>query len=492
VIKKIMGKYTILPVQVKASFWFLICSFLQKGISVITTPIFTRLLSTAEYGQFNVFNSWMGILTIIVTMDLSYGVYARGLVKFEKEREIFSSSLQGLTVVFCAGWTAVYLISKDFWNKLFTLSTVQMLSMILLMWSTAVFTFWASEQRVIYKYKALVIVTLVTSLAKPIVGIVFVIQSDDKVTARILGLVLVQLLAYTWMFIVQMARGRKFYVGKYWKHALIFNIPLIPHYLSQTILNSADRIMIEKMVNDGCAGIYSLAYALSSIMIVFNTSLMDTLGPWMYTKIRDRKTKEIAPVAYGSLIIIGGVNILLIAFAPEAVAIFAPKSYYEAIWCIPPIAMSVYFMYSYDLFAKFEFYYEKTKLIAASTMVGAVLNIILNYICILLFGYIAAAYTTLVCYMLYSIFHYVAMKKVCKSEMNGEYPYETKALLTITGIFLVIGFSYLATYGNIYLRYGLTGILVIILVINKNRIKSLLNQMTGLKKNEAKDKEVHS
>ena len=51
IIMKIITKYRKCSVQVKASFWFLICAFFQRGISVITTPIFTRLLSTAEYGQ---------------------------------------------------------------------------------------------------------------------------------------------------------------------------------------------------------------------------------------------------------------------------------------------------------------------------------------------------------------------------------------------------------------------------------------------------------
>lgn len=49
---KLLVKYRSIPVQVKASLWFLICAFLQKGISFITTPIFTRLLSTSEYGQY--------------------------------------------------------------------------------------------------------------------------------------------------------------------------------------------------------------------------------------------------------------------------------------------------------------------------------------------------------------------------------------------------------------------------------------------------------
>ena len=83
---KLLVKYRSIPVQVKASLWFLICAFLQKGISFITTPIFTRLLSTSEYGQYNVFNSWMNIIIVIVTLNLFSGVYTRGLVKFEKDR----------------------------------------------------------------------------------------------------------------------------------------------------------------------------------------------------------------------------------------------------------------------------------------------------------------------------------------------------------------------------------------------------------------------
>lgn len=72
--KKYLQQYRNLPVQMKASLWFLICSFMQKGIATITTPIFTRILTTAEYGQYSVFNSWMQIITPIVCLNLYAGV----------------------------------------------------------------------------------------------------------------------------------------------------------------------------------------------------------------------------------------------------------------------------------------------------------------------------------------------------------------------------------------------------------------------------------
>lgn len=481
-IKGILQKYNNMPVQVRASLWFLICSFLQKGISMLTTPIFTRLLSTSEYGQYNVFNSWLGIITIFVSMNLYYGVHTQGLVKFEDDRSIFSSSLQGLSTVLTCGWTIVYLLLHNFWNSIFGLSTVQMLAMLIMIWTTSVFGFWSNDQRVDYKYKTLVIITLLVSILKPVMSIIFVINAHDKVTARILGLVLVELIGYSGLYFVQMRRGKKFYSAKYWKYALLFNIPLVPHYLSQVVLSSSDRIMISNLVGDSQAGIYSLAYALSSIMVIFNTALMSTLNPWIYQRIKAKKIKDIEGIGYTSLLMIASVNLLLILFAPEAVAIFAPNAYHEAIYVIPPVALSVYFMYSYDLFAKFAFYHEKTKLIMFASVLGAVLNIILNYIFIRLFGYMAAGYTTLICYILYSIAHYILMNKMCKMYYEGIRPYDTKKILGITLPFLVMGFLLLLTYDYPIIRYGIIGVVLVVAIINKNRILSVAKRIVALKK----------
>lgn len=480
--EKIINKYKNLPVMVRASFWFLICSFLQKGISVITTPIFTRLLSTTEYGYYNVFTSWENIIIVIVSLNLFYGVYSRGLVKFEEDRKRFSSSMQGLTFVLIAIWLIIYYIFRDFFNNIFGLSTKYVITMFVIIWTTAIFQFWAAEQRVDYNYKKLVIITLVASILNPIISIVFILNFEDKVFGRVLGIALVSIGCYLWMFFRQMFSGKEFYSKKYWKHAFEFNIPLIPHYLSQTVLGSSDRIMIEKLVNVAEAGIYGLAYSLSLIMTLFNTALSQTISPWIYKKIKARKIEDIAPVAYTTLILIAFVNILLIAFAPEAVKIFAPSSYYNAIWVIPPVAMSVYFMYAYDLFAKFEFYFEKTKLIACATVVVAILNLGLNYIFIKIFGYIAAAYTTLICYILYATFHYIFMRKVCEKECNNIQPYQTKILLKITTIFLISGFILMFLYNYPIIRFiAIIAIFVIAILKRKDIIESV-KRIINLKK----------
>ena len=484
-IGNIKNKYESLPVQVKASFWFLICSFLQKGISMITTPIFTRIMSTSDYGQYGVFNSWYGIITIIVALSLTGGVHTQGLVKYDKERSLFSSTLQGLTTTLVGFWLIVYLLFHNFWNNLFSLTTVQMIAMFVIIWTTAVFGFWANEQRVTYSYKILVTVTLISSVLKPTIEIILVLNSDDKATARILGWVIADIITFSWMFFAQMKRGKVYFSKRFWLYALGFNIPLVPHYLSQTVLNSADRIMIQRMVGDSQAGIYNLAYSLSLIMTLFNTALMQTLSPWIYQKIKDKKYNDIAPIAYTTLIIIAAVNLLLILLAPEAVAIFAPESYHEAIWVIPPVAMSVFFMYSYDLFAKFAFYHEKTKAIMMASMLGALLNVVLNYVFIKQCGYIAAGYTTLVCFIAYSVAHYIFMRKVCRECCDGVYPYDTKKIFVIAVPFLIAGFVFMATYNYPLIRYGLVGVAVVIAVIMRNKIIAVLKTIMSLRKKKA-------
>lgn len=79
--------------------------------------------------------------------------------------------------------------------------------------------------------------------------------------------------------------------------------------------------MIQKMVSADAAGIYSLAYSISQIMTIFNTALLKTIEPWLYKKMKANRTQDIGRVAYLSLGLVAAVNLILIALAPEAVAI---------------------------------------------------------------------------------------------------------------------------------------------------------------------------
>ncbi len=67
-INKLKEKWAAIPVQARATSAYTVCSILQKCLSFITMPLFTRLLTTEQYGQYNVYTSWSGILTIFLTL----------------------------------------------------------------------------------------------------------------------------------------------------------------------------------------------------------------------------------------------------------------------------------------------------------------------------------------------------------------------------------------------------------------------------------------
>lgn len=472
-------KYKKMPIQVRASIWFLICGFLQKAIIALTTPIFTRLMSTDVFGQYSVYNSWYLILNIIISLNLCGGFFMQGLVKFDKKEE-FTSSLLGLTSVLVVFWFVIYLLFRPYINQFTKLDTFKMLIMFITILLNATFNFWAICQRVEYLYIKLVVVTLIITIGGPVLGIILFNYMTDKVLARLIGSLVIEFIIYTPLYVKIMTLGRKFYDKSIWLYGLKLGLPLVPHYLAQNILNSADRIMIQKMVGDSESGIYSLAYSLSLMMTLFSSSLLQTIEPWIYKKIKSEDTEDIPNIAYSTLIFVGLINLILILFAPEIVRIFAPSSYYDAIWIIPPVSMSVFFMYMYSFFATFEFYYEKSSYIASGTIIGALLNVVLNYVFINAFGYYAAGYTTLVCYVIYAFMHFLIMDKICKKEINKKI-YNNKILLIISIIFVCFGFFVEFLYNYFFMRMIFVGIVFILFIVKRSVFITFMKKIINIR-----------
>lgn len=481
---RFIKRYNSLSKPLKASFWYLICNFFQKVTAVIFTPIFTRILSTGEYGHYGIYNSWEMIISVFVTLNLSYGVFTQGMIKNYKDKNTFSASFQGLTFFMLVLWLFIYILFNDFFHTLTGLSAKEILVMLVTSWVIAAYGLWAAEQRIEYKYRTLIITTSLSSFLGPILGILFVELFNDKVFGRILATLLVNLIVFFLPICSQFFNGGKIFCFKYWRYAFFFNIPLIPHYLSQNILSNSDRIMIEDIVGSSEAGIYNLAYSIAMVTAFFNSALLQTIHPWLYQKIKENNISTIKTVVYPSFIAIAFVNLFLIFFAPEAVAIFAPSQYYEAIWVIPPVAMSSLFNYSYGLFADFEFYYDKPYLATIASVGGAILNIFLNIVFIKSFGYVAAAYTTLICYILFSLLHYFFMTKICEKYMNNCNPYNTHTLFLGAIIFLAFGFSIMITYKYPLIRYSIIGICVVIIFIFRRAILGYIQAFLAMRKGE--------
>ena len=484
-LRKLFDQYRKMPQQVKASLWFVVCGFIQKAISLLTTPVFSRILTTSEYGIFSVYQSWQSIIIIIASLNLASGVYLRGLIKYENDQEEFTASLQSLYLVNFLVVFSVYLLFRTFWNRLFELPTVYVCLIFGDIVFQTAFHFWSARQRVKFQYRALVLLTLVNAVLRPTLGIYAVLHNADKVSARIYSMVIADALVFGIIFFRMYFHKGKVISTKYWKYALAYNIPLVPHYLSQIVLNSSDRIMINQLVDSGKAGIYSLAYSAAAILTIVNQSVLNSYNPWMYQKIRDKEYRNIGKVSCLILILIASLNLVLIICAPEIIAVMAPPSYYEAIWVIPPVAMSVYFMFLYSLFANFEFYFEKTKYMMVASVSGALLNIILNYIFIQKYGFLAAGYTTLVCYLCYSVAHYLLMRAILSRELPNEKIYDMRMIMAISAAFVVLGSGSMLLYNYPIVRYSIVLVFMIFAIIKRRELIRIYKMITSMKKKKS-------
>ena len=478
---KFLSKYKALSVQVKAGIWFFACSMIQKGIGFLTTPLFTRLMSTEQYGIYTIYQTWRDLLSILITFGLSSSVYMKKMIDLDsqEEKNKLTCSLQGLATLTTAIGLLIYLLFRPTWNRITKLPTEAMLAIFVSVLLTTAYDFWAARARINYKYRALVAITLLTALLKPAIALLAMSHTTETAYARIYSITFIEILLFSYFYYINFKPREKWFNSKYWKYAILFVLPLIPHYLSQRILSSSDRIMIDEMVGKSEAGIYGLANSIGSILSVVVTSCDSVLAPWVYANIKENKTEQINRISSYIVSMMAILSMGVIVLVPELTKFFAPSEYYDAIWTLPPLVISVYFMMVYLFFIYYEYYYEQTKQIMIATMTSAALNLALNFIFIKRFGYIAAGYTTLFCYISYSVFHYFVYKDICKKQGYEKLPYNTRIIAIISLFLIVFGLGAMCLYPHPRIRYLIILIFFTAAFIMKKRILLVFKQIKG-------------
>lgn len=480
--KSALKKYNDIPITAKATLWFMFCSIVQKSISLITTPIFTRLMSTEQYGQFSMYNSWLQIFTILATLRLNYAVFNKGMSKYKEDRDGYASTMQSLTFMITLVLLCIYLIFHSYINRLTELPTFIMVAIFAELLVTPAIDFWTTRKRYEYIYKPVVFRTLLMAFLNSAIGIFAVYFATEKGYARICTCVLVNLSFGIPLFIYNRKRSDTWFKKEYAIFALSFNMPLLLHYFSQYILDQFDKIMIQKMVGMAATGLYSVAYSAGMLMKIVTQSINNAMVPWQYDKLEKRDFKSLDDVMFIVFLVVGGCSLLFSAFAPEIMRILADAKYYEAVYVIPPVALGMFFLFMYTTFANTEFFFDQNKFTMYISASGAILNIVLNYFGIKLFGYVAAAYTTLFCYMAFAAGHYVYMTSSVKKALGIEKVFDTKRVLILSLGLFVLGISIIFVYNNMVLRYIIITFVIIIGCFKRELILNTLKMIKAKKK----------
>lgn len=485
---KLYNKYEELSQPKKAAIWFLLCNIFLKGLSFFTTPLFTRILSTAEYGKLSVFTSVEQLILVIATWEIPIGPYQRGLFKYKDDVSVFTFSAQIFSNILTF---FSFLVIFVFFNRFYDMTGMSAFATVILMlylWFQPAYSCWFYRKRIRFDYKKSVVATIFITLAGTAVPLIAVLTIKKTAELKFIFTLLPTIIIYFGFYIagfqhLHPIRDRR-KICQYWSFFLHFTPPLVIHAISYYILGQADRIMIAKMDSEENAAIYSIAYTIAGMAIVVQSAVTQVLVPWIYQNI-EKKNYDV--IKKKSTILFGGVGIIYLVFiliSPEIIKIMYPKPYYESIWCIPPIAMGSYFMLLYTMFVNVESYFEETKYIAYVSVFCALVNIILNFFGIQYVGYRACAYSTLICYILFAVGHYLFMKKVLRKHLKGRQIYDMKAILKIcTGLIAAMAII-IFLYQYFFLRYGSVLLLILLCFMNFNNERSRLSFLKMLKKRD--------
>lgn len=471
-ISRVYKMWATLSLVKKATLVYLFCTILQKTITIFSTPLFTRLMNTAEYGQFTVYQSWLSLFAIITTFRLDYDVFNKGMTEFE-DKSSYVSTMQITTSFFTLCALFLYFIFHDKINTLIELPPHIIVSIFIELFFMSSISFWSLKERYEFKYRNFAIVTLTMAFFNIFIGVISVYFSCEKGIARILSCVAIQVVFGFVFYIINFKNASKAFNYSYAKFAVVFNIPLIPHYFSSYILNFADKLMIQKMVGISEAGIYGVVYSAGLVMTMVSSALTNTLIPWQYKSLKENQFGNIKKHVNGMMFILMVVLTLFVLLAPEFMKVLASREYYEGVYVIPPVASSTLFIFLYNLVCNAEFFYNKNKFTMMISGVAALLNIILNYFFIRLFGYIAAGYTTLFCYAVVAFLHVVYLNRLTMRTIDKKI-YDLKSIV----IFVIYMFSLSAfstiLYRYIILRYIIVASVVCIGLFFKNRILTII------------------
>ena len=453
----------------KSAFVYTFATLFSRGLAIITVPIFTRIMTTDQIGIVNLYSSWYSLISVVATLSLTSGGLSIALKEFEGERDQYLSSVLSLTSGIGLLIGVTFLVFSDTMRELTGLSGFLLFLMSVGFIVSPARDFWLARQRYEYKYKLAAGMTIFSALAASVLSIVAVkiATSNDLnnhmtiAEYRLIGnyIIVYGVAAVIWVYLF--AKGRTLYHPEYWKRSLSLSIPLVGYAIALQILSVSDRLMISRMVGDSAVGIYGTLYSVSSLSLLVWSAINGSFVPYLYQNIgvNDKKIKEISFVLLGvySLVAVG-----LVYLAPEVVRILTTEEYYKAIFIMPPIAGGIYYTAASNMYSNVLVYLKKTKYIMYSAVIAAIFNLVTNYIFIRQYGYMAAAYTTLLSYIIMSMY-LVYFANKCGRENGVEVSafYATGKIGIMTVATTLLCLAGLLLYRNSLLRYIVIAVMVL-------------------------------
>lgn len=440
----------------QAGFWYTVGNIMIKGINFLTLPLFSRIMTTQEFGLYNIFLSYDAIVFVIIGFALHSSVRSAN-IEFPKKIDEYVSSIILIYILNFVFLFFTVVIGREWLSSVLGISSIILIFIVFHGFGSAILMLFNTWLSINYSYKKYIIVALINSFGNIVLSLVIMLTvfSNDKGLGRILGGTIVIFLLSLVLICFFFKNSKPVPNFKYLHFGIVYSAPIVPHGISQVLLGQFDRIMIHSIINISAAAIFSLAGNLRTIMTVITSSISTSWSTWFFQQMHEKKYSIIQEKAGALLNFYTIIIIIMLSIVPELILVLGGQSYDIGKFVAIPMLIDTYVLFIYNLIIPAEYYFKKTKYIMMGTVLSAVINVVANLTLIKIYGFYIAAYNTLGAYIIYLFIHIYICKKVA-----GFFIVKVQDMLKYSLVLFFVTLIDLFFIDNLFFRWSLCFIII--------------------------------
>ena len=402
---------------VKNLIFFTIGNFASKLLSFLLVPFYTAVLTTAEYGVADMITTTVNLVLPIFSLLIYEAVLRFALDNDSDKKSVFSvgvyTVIVGSVLLAAASQILRFFDSYKEYVSLFILCYVSIVFYNLILQFVK-----GIEKTILYSAAGVINTFLFLGC-----NIVFVLLlkwgAKGYILSFIVGHAVSAIIAFAAAKLNRYIIPPKSIDSAYYKDMIAYSWPMIPNAISWWISNSSDRYMVTYFCGLSANGIYSVAYKIPSILTII---LNIFIGAWQISAVEDFGSEESKKFysdiykKYETVLFVGSAGI--IGVTKILAKLLFSAEFYNA-WSFVPILVLAFVFNSLGAFYGSVYTSAKeTKMLMKSTVISAVLNIIVNFILIPKMGPTGAAIATLISYIALWLIRAIDSKRIIRIEVD--------------------------------------------------------------------------
>lgn len=389
------NKYTTL---ISNTIIFALGTFGSKLLVFLLMPLYTSVLTTAEYGAMDVVVNVSNMLLPLVIVSINDGVIRFGMDRAYKRRDVFSTGIW----VSLAGF-GIFLI---FWPAMKKIGMISDYTALIYLYVLAAALQGVSAQfvRAMGLVRLFAFNGILNTLSTVVFNVLFLVVMKWGMYGYVLSVILSNVASMIFLWIA----ARLYRYMRWWKgidrdtvrEMIIYSLPLIPATIMWSITNVSDRFFVTHYLGEAQNGIYSVAYKLPTIISVISAIFTQA---WQLSAIGERESDDREQFysnifkSYQTIVFLAAGGILLLI--KPLMHLLVSDSFFEAWQYTPLLVVSVVFSCFSSYFASFYMASKKNIMAMVTIFLGALLNVVLNYYLIPIYGLNGAAGATAASYI---------------------------------------------------------------------------------------------